>query len=291
MNFEAFTDDIARNGWNVFGVEVYKGGRLAHRFGDTEGRHPIYSATKTITSIAAGMAADEGKLDIHRSVLEYLPAGAVRKMSGAQRAVYEEITVKRLLTMSVCGYPFGPGGESWLETALGCEIPDVGKKEFDYSNVPAYLVGVAAANAAGENLYEYLTRKLFEPLGIIRPPHQSCPDGYFYGASGMELSVHELSQIGLMLYQGGVYEGRRLLSEEYVREATAVQQMNREGGYGYFIWKYRDGFSINGKWGQKCYVLPEKGLMVTFLSHMEQKCPALRESMERNILGVEPAGH
>ena len=286
IRFGAFIESIQKNKWNVFGVEYHEKGQLTRRWGDRENRHPIYSATKTITSIAVGMLADEGKMDIHRSMLEYLPEEAVRKMTDKQRAVYEEITVKRLMTMSVGGYPFRPSGESWLDEALGYEIPDVKKREFDYSNVSAYLVGVAAANAAGEHLYEYLDRKLFHPLGIEKPPYLNCPDGYFYGATGMELTVNELSRIGLMLMQGGVYEGKRILSEEYVKEATSVQQMNKEGGYGYFIWKYRDGFSINGKWGQKCYVLPESGRMVTYLSHIEEKCPELRESMERKMLGL-----
>ncbi len=290
IRFGSFIEEIQKNKWNVFGVEYHEKGQTTRRWGDKVNRHPIYSATKTITSIAVGMAADEGKMDINRSVLRYLPEAAVRKMTEAQRAVYEKITVERLLTMSVVGYPFRPAGESWLDAALSYEIPDVNKREFDYSNVSAYLAGVAAAEAVGENLYEYLTRKLFEPLGIVNPPYMTCPDGYFYGASGMELTVGELSRIGLLLMQGGVYEGKRLLSEEYVKAATAVQQMNREGGYGYFIWKYRDGFSINGKWGQKCYVLPEKGRMVTYLSHIEEKCPGLKESMERKMLGIEPAG-
>ena len=67
--------------------------------------------------------------------------------------------------------------------------------------------------------------------------------------------------------------------------ASSVQQMNREGGYGFFLWKYRDGFSINGKWGQKCYILPKEKIMVTFLSHLEDGSGDLSESMERHILG------
>ena len=62
--------------------------------------------------------------------------------------------------------------------------------------------------------------------------------------------------------------------------------MNREGGYGYFIWKYRDGFRISGKWGQRCYVLPERGLIISHLSHMEEDSHKLTESMERHLLGI-----
>lgn len=287
MNFNSFVNDVEKNQWNIFGVEVYVDGKLAHQYGDTaKQRYPIYSATKTITSIAVGMAVDEGKLDIKESVLEYLPESATSKLSKEQFEVYKHITTKRLLTMSVSGYPFRPSGESWLEESLLCPIAGGDKREFNYSNISAYLAGVVASCAVGEDLCQYLNRKFFTPLGIVNPPCLRCPDGYFYGASGMELSVHELSKIGLLLYNGGVYEGKRILSEEYVKEATSVQQMNREGGYGYFTWKYRSGFSINGKWKQKCYVLPEDKVVVTYLSHIEDDTPDLKESMEMHILGI-----
>ncbi len=281
MNFDQFIRDIEENQWNVFGVEVYEDGRLIHSYGDTvENRHPIYSATKTITSIAVGMAADEGKLDIKKGVLRYLPEEVVGKMLSEQRKAYESITVERLLTMSVAGYPFRPGGATWLEEALNYPLPEAEKREFNYSNVSAYLAGVAASCALGEDLYQYLKRKLFDPLEIASPPCGRCPEGYFYGATGMELTVHELSKIGQLLCDGGYYKGKQLVSEAYVKAATAVQQMNREGGYGYFIWKYGEGFSINGKWGQKCYVLPQKRQVITFLSHMENAAP-LKESARR----------
>jgi len=285
MNFQAFVNDIQQNQWPVYGVEVYQDGELIRWYGDTsEHRYPIYSATKTITAIAAGMAVDEGKLDLKQSVLLYLPRKAVEEMGERQRQVYQNISIKQLLTMSVSGYPFRPSGENWLRDALQCPLNHPEQPVFEYSNISAYLVGVAAACAVGEDLYQYLNRKLFTPLSIVNPPCGRCPDGYFYGASQMELTVNELSRIGLLLVNGGVYGGRRIVSEAYVKEATAIQQMNREGGYGYFIWKYRDGFSINGKWGQKCYVLPAEGKMITYLSHMERGSEAVRKSMERSIL-------
>lgn len=287
MNFSAFINDIVQNRWEVYGVEVYSDGKLLHRFGDTtDHRHPIYSATKSITAIAAGMAVDEGRLDITKSVIDYLPADAVRKMPKTQLSVYRSVTVQRLMSMSVDGYPFRPSGSSWLETALNTPLPNVNERVFSYSNVSAYLVGVAVSCALKEDLYSYLTRKLFEPLGISEPPFARCPDGYFYGASSMELTVNELSRIGRMLYQGGVYEGQRLLSESFVRDASSIQQINREGGYGYFFWKYLDGFSINGKWKQKCYILPAKKLMITYLSNIQDSSCTIRESMEKHLLAL-----
>ena len=287
MNFNAFMNDIEKNQWKVHGVEVYQEGQLIHSWGNTcETKFPIYSATKTVTSIAVGMAYDEGKMDLEKSVLDYIPAEYVREMTEEQIVAFRQVTIERLLTMSVAGFPFRPEGESYLKFSLSCPLSNVQERSFDYSNISAYLVGVAVTNAVGEDLVEYLNRKLFEPLHIENPVCGRCPDGYFYGASNMELSVHDLSQIGLLLYHGGVYEGKRLLSEEYVKLATGIRQMNREGGYGYFIWKYRDGFSINGKWKQKCYILPEQGIMVTYLADIQDDSHELLESMERNILGI-----
>ena len=131
-----------------------------------------------------------------------------------------------------------------------------------------------------------LFRSVFDPLGIKKFEYMRCPEGYFYGASGAKLTVNDLSKLGLLLYNKGIFDGERILSEKYVKEATSIQQMNREGGYGYFIWKYLDGFSINGKWGQKCYVLPERKLIVSFLSHIEDDTSPLRKSMEMNCLEI-----
>lgn len=285
MDYSAFTRDIEQNHWNIFGVEVYRDGQLVHSWGDTtRERHNTYSVTKSVTAIAAGMARDDGRFDFNRSVLDYLPERYVSVMAGAQRERYRGITIRRLMTMSIPGYPFRPEGDSWLAASLAYPLPKVSEQRFDYSNIPAYLVGVALTQALGEPLDDYLNRRLFGPLGIGSPVLAHCPEGYFYGASGMELTVHELSQIGLLLLHGGVYGGQRIVSEAFVREATSVQQMNREGGYGYFIWRYRDGFSFNGKWKQKCYILPSAGLVITFLGHIEEECPGLRASMERNLL-------
>ena len=78
MDFDAFVRDIQDNQWEVFGAEVYECGELVHQYGDTEkSRYPIYSATKTIISIATGIALDQGKFKIERTVLDYLPASAL----------------------------------------------------------------------------------------------------------------------------------------------------------------------------------------------------------------------
>lgn len=285
MNFDAFTKDIINNKWNVYGTEVYKDGVLLHSFGDTtENLHELYSATKTVLSLAVGIAYDEGIFDLNKSILEYMPEKHRKRMSEKQVKTFEKLSVHRLLTMSIGDLPFRAEGESWLDYSLACEIKNPDEKTFNYSNINSYLVGVALTNALGRDLGEFIEERLFKPLDITRFEYTRCPEGYFYGASGMRLTVHDLSKFGLLLFNKGVYNGNRIVSEEYVEMATSIQQMNREGGYGYFIWKYRDGFSINGKLKQKCYILPNSGIIVTYLSNIEDPGNALKCSMEKWIL-------
>lgn len=287
MNFDAFVADIEKNAWKVHGVEVYENGKLTHSYGDTvDDIYDIYSATKTILSIAVGIAYDRGLIDLNESVLRYLPVKKVASMSLSQKETFEKITIHRLLTMSVGDFPFRPEGNSYLDFSLACVVKKPEEKVFHYSNISVYLVGVALTEAFQADLGKVIEESILKPLGITKYEYGRCPEGYFYGASQMKLTVHELSQVGLLLCNKGMYDGKRILSEEYVQKATSVQQMNREGGYGYLIWKYRDGFSINGKWGQKCYCLPNQGIMVTYLSHIEDNSHDLLDSMERNILGL-----
>ncbi len=284
-DFNGFVKEIQEQGWPVYGLELWQDGRLDAAFGDTQNtRYPIYSVTKSMVSIAVGMASEDGLLNINDCVLQYLPAKYVQTMSAKQQETYGHITLRRLMTMSVGGFPFRPSGSNWLEEALSIPLENPDVRTFSYSNVPAYLTGVAVSSAVDERLDRYLNRRLFAPLGIPDPPCQFSPEGFFYGATGMELTVNELSRIGLMLSNEGTYAQKQIVPPAYVKEATSVQQLNREGGYGYFFWKYRDGFSLNGKWGQKCYVLPEQKMVITFLSHMEEGSDAVRKCMEKHLL-------
>ena len=284
MNFQNLIDTVKQNNWELHGIEVFQKGQIVEKYQEKSGRHPIYSATKSITSLAVGMAVDDGKFDINESLYEYLKSEIPVYTNTKQMENLKQITIKRLLTMSVSGYPFRPEGDNWLEYSLMYPLDNVEEKVFDYSNISAYLVGVAVAKALDRHLYDYLEERLFVPLQILKPLYQNCPSGYFYGASGMQLTVEELAKIGQLCLQKGIYNGQRVVSEEYLSEATTVQQANREGGYGYFFWKYKDGYRISGKWGQRCLLFPDKDLMITYLSNMEHGSEKLSQAVEEFIL-------
>ena len=285
LNYEAFKKDILLNNWKVFGVEIYENGKLAYSFGDTNTNvHPIYSVTKSILAIAVGIALDRNLIDLEKNILYYVPPKYTSGLSKELREKWEKVTLSKLMTMSVPGFPFRAPDDNYMDFSFSIKDFRPDENKFEYSNIPAYLVGVALTEALGEDVGEFIEKNILEPLEITDATYSRCSKGYFYGASGMFLSVNDLSKIGLLLYNGGEYNGKRIVSEEFVKKATSVLQMNHEGGYGYFIWKFHEGFCMSGKFKQECFILPERGLIVTYLADIEDGSSYLLKSMEKNIL-------
>lgn len=287
LGYEDFKKDILKNHWKVFGVEIYEDGELAYSFGDTKDNvYPLYSCTKSILSIAVGIALDQNKIDLSKDSLYYIPEKYKANLSKEQKEKWEKLSLHRLMTMSVPGFPFRAPDDNYMDFSLANEDFNPDEVSFNYSNICSYIVGVALTEALGEDAWEFIQKNILKPLDITDATCSRCSKGYFYGASGMEMSVNDLSKVGLLLYNKGVYNGKRIVSEEYLNKATSILQMNLEGGYGYYFWKYLEGYSMNGKFKQKCYILPERKLIITYLADIEDGSNVLRESMEKHVLGL-----
>lgn len=281
---QAFLNRCRLKEWPVYGVTVWRQGVCLGSWQENPNqRYPVYSATKSFTATAVGMAAQEGALCLQAPILHYL-AKEIGELPPAQRAVWEKVSLERLLTMSVEGFPFRPReGEDWMKQAFCCPIhPE--KRVFAYSNFPAYLVGAALENAVGESLMDYMRPRLLAPLGIADLPHRLCPRGHFYGASEMELTVEELALFGRLYEQKGCLGGTRYLSEAWVQQATSCQIENDRGGYGYFFWRYRDGFCIRGKWGQFCLINPKQHTVAACVAHVPKEADELLSMLDETLL-------
>lgn len=254
---------------NVYGIEIHKSGQLIYKLNLAEDiRYPIYSATKTITSAAFGIARSEGKISEEDFLADYIDTKYINLLEPKQRDHFKKLKLKRFLTMSVQGFPFRPSGDDWIEYSLLSNEDYSKPPVFSYSNVTAFLVGAACENAVNMPLYDYLDQKLFAPLEIDKPEYQTSPAGGFNGATGMKLTVDELSRIGRLYLNGGTFKGHRILPEVWVKDTVLKRIDNEEGGYGYFVWVNPDCFRISGKWGQKSLVYPNKDLVVTYLSNL-----------------------
>ncbi|MDF2486848.1 MAG: serine hydrolase [Herbinix sp.] len=269
-----FVTMVQENHMQVYGIVVIQNGeKVAEHHFVLEERRNLYSATKSITSTAVGMAIEEGYFRLEDSILPYLEKELVGEVSQEQLDHLSKITVERLLTMSILDYPFERlTCDHWLKHILSIPLPNIDRRKFHYNNFTSYLAGVIVENTTGMPMLDFLKPRLFDPLHIPQVTCAYSPEGHFYGSTGMMLTVNELSRIGQLYLQMGSYEGKELISEQWVRKATAKQIENREGGYGYYFWRQEhNSYRASGKWGQICAVLPDKNAVITILSNLEEE--------------------
>lgn len=252
------------------------------RFTPTE-KHDLRSITKSVTSLLVGIALGEGKFPpLDSAVIDFFPEYSELRTPDKAR-----ITFRHLLTMS--------DGLVWDEDKLWndrannerllLEAKDPYRYAlqqpvalppgtlFNYSGGATSLLGAALAKAVGRKVDVYAKEKLFEPLGIVDfewLPFVNNPDPAAFG--GLRLRPRDLAKIGQILLTDGVWNGKRVLPEGWVAEATKPR-LNTDGSlfyYGYQWWLGRSllrGRDLSwvggfGNGGQRLYVVPALELVV-----------------------------
>ncbi|WP_232548338.1 serine hydrolase domain-containing protein [Propioniciclava soli] len=268
-----------RGGLPVYGITVDRlAAPLVARQYRADERVNLYSAAKTFTSLAVGIARDEGLLDLDDRALDLLPAPARRPSAEAS-----DVTVAHLLTMT-------PGHEHTLFTDeelrsddilgdfwAGPFVAEPGTR-FHYSSACSYVLGRIVEHRSGEPLRDYLDQRLFGPLGIWNPLWASCPRGHTWGGTGLHLTTREFARLGALLLRRGHVDGRRLVSEEWV-DLMASATVDSSGWtpdvegrrYGLHVWLCTPpgAYRADGRYGQHCVVLPEHAAAVTVTAHHE----------------------
>lgn len=240
-------------------------------------RRNIYSASKSVTSIAAGFALHEGLFSLSDRLVDVFAGSLPEKVDG----FLPEVTVRDLLTMSL-GQETAclMGGErptlpetDWVRYVLGRPFPLKPGDKFVYNNAGPYLMGILIQQKAGCDLVSYLMPRLFGPLQIPRPMWEQDPMGYTFGAGGLFLTCQELHRFGLFCLQKGMWENQRLLPPDYFDQALSFQQKNdgpdefNGSGYGYLFW-LGDHHSVraDGKYGQLSILLPQQDSVITLMA-------------------------
>lgn len=120
---------------------------------------------------------------------------------------------------------------------------------------------------------DYLDLKLFRYMGIRDVYWDRTADGTIQGGTGFHASCDDAAKLGLLYLNRGVWNGRRLLSEEWIDEASAIHSDNAphewvdwRSGYGYQFWTCsRGGYRGDGAFGQYCFILPDHGIVAAAL--------------------------
>ena len=243
-----------------------------------EQAHLLYSLSKSFTSTAAAFAVAEGLLDLDATVLSYFPELDSEITDRRSRS----ILVRHVAAMA-SGHLEETVDQAWaldpVEPVRGFLLipPDQEPGSvFAYNQPCTYTLAAIVQRQTGQTLTEYLRPRLFDPLGIGQVGWQQHPNGRDIGWTGLHATTDAIARLGLLYLQGGVWDGQRLLSEEWVAEATRVQvrtpnepNPDWRRGYGFQFWRSRYGYRGDGAYGQLCLVLPEQDAIIATTAETE----------------------
>ncbi|WP_405167707.1 beta-lactamase family protein [Nocardia sp. NBC_01499] len=237
----------------------------------------IWSATKSVVSVLAGIAWDQGKLDISAPIDRYLPPGL-------GDAEHRSITVANLLTessgMKVGVLAEGATGVIPIEPnsavqALGVPLDHPPGTVFSYSQRNVDLLSYVIELAIGEPLQQFAQRELFDPLGIARGDYYWARDraGHTYGYAHLMIPPNDFAKLGLLVSNDGRWGTKQIVSTEYLRKARQPSQANK--CYGYLFWVGpgcaeqasnlpADVYMMAGLGLQNVFVMPSLDLVVVW---------------------------
>ena len=240
-----------------------------------EGPHDVASVTKSITSLLVGIAIDKGLIaSVRQPVVSLLPAG--RSAPDDQR---QAMTVEHLLTMTSgldCG--FEPGeqelaamrrSDDWAAFALALPMRAAPGMQYAYCSCNNHLLSAILSARTGGSALAFARTHLFDPLGITTASWPADTHGRTHGWGDLHLLPKDLAKIGELYRNGGMWNGRRILSESWVRQSTQPHVRVREGvGYGYSWWintaREPAIYEAVGRGGQRVAVVPDKELVIVF---------------------------
>ena len=272
----------------LYGLLVIKNGHLIaegyFNEGTVDRKNQLQSATKSFTSALVGIALDQGCLSsVDQKMIDFFPEFAGQITDPRK----EQITIRDMLQM-LSGYPFEETDPALFEALLwGDYLPlivhfplvsDPGT-EFQYSNVTSHLLGVIVARACDTDLKSYAQEHLFSQIDSeLGDVWIKDRDGYYIGLAGMHVTARDMAKFGLLYLNDGEYEGKQVLSADWVRES--LQRYSevcwggwmscgygyfRDLGYGYQWWSARAGdhyFNYASGHGGQYIVLLDKLDMV-----------------------------
>ncbi len=243
-------------------------------------RHMLYSLSKSFTSSAVGFAVTEGKLKVTDNVISFFPDDLPATVSEHLAA----LRIRDLLTMSVGHAQDSTGAiretENWVKSFLALPIANPPGTEFLYNSGATYMLSAIVQKVTGRRLLDYLTPRLFDPLGIIGATWETCPKGINTGGWGLSVETESLAKFGQMYLQKGAWNQKQILPAAWVEEATTFkiqqpaadlermkQQSDWHQGYCYQFWRCRhNGYRGDGAFGQFTIVLPDQDAVISITS-------------------------
>lgn len=283
--------------WQIKSVIVRQGSCVADEW-HASGRdtlEPIYSCTKSALSALFGFALQDGSVrSLEQPISDFFAGKAFAGPKEEER--WSGIRIRHLLTMTP-GFdwpdfdkPYKPfrASSDPIGFVLTRPLRHEPGEAFTYNSGASHLLSAILTQATGMPAHRYGKERLFEPLGF-RAVRWSARDGICEGGTGMALYGHDLAKLGALYMQGGLWEGRRLLPEEWISESTRMHHKALlhykppvYGGYGYHWWcspkahnGCADSYFAFGHGGQYLLVVPEAELVIVVRKKITKRNDAI----------------
>ena len=269
---------VVRHGYLV--SESYFAGQ------DENTLHPVYSVTKSVTSSLVGIALEQRRLaSLGQRALGFFPGHLPTRHPSPEK---DAITLEDLLTMRAGlewdegTYPYTDGRNSavqlgtstdWIGFVLDLPTSGVRGRDFRYNSGASLLLGGVLRSATGVATHDWARTVLFEPLEIRSHRWEVGPGGVTNTGWGLHLRPRDMARFGLLFLRNGDWDGRAVLSAEWVRSSTApVVRLSDDWHYGYQWWRMplsaqrpsgNDDIRVAQGWGgQLIFVAPTLDMVV-----------------------------
>ena len=251
---------------------------------DATTRHYLASQSKSVTSLLFGIAMDRGDiLNVDDRIETYF---APEYSSNFQNGK-ELITIKHLLTMS-SGLPWNENppatGDMYqlftardpIQYILTQSLESTPGQRFHYNSGSTNLLGEIVRRRSAQNLLQFARANLFTPLGISNIDLKIIRGETYFASGGFFLTPRDMAKIGQLCLNGGVWNGRTIVSKQWLEESTRSwiypTEFGMGNGYGYQWWM--NEFTAGGKqyhayfaagWGEQLmFVFPTEKMIVLF---------------------------
>jgi CubicO group peptidase (beta-lactamase class C family) len=243
-------------------------------------KHIMFSASKTFTATAIGLAVSENRLKVTDKVISFFPYSQPDSVSDYMK----ELSVQNLLTMSVGQDPepwvMGTDGD-WINAFLKTAPVNKPGSVFKYNNAATFMLSAIVQQVTGQTVFDYLQPRIFRPLAIRGIDWDLSPQGISLGMIGLRLRSEDMAKFGQLLLSNGVWNGKQLIPKEWIKEATSFKiQTSVPGskdsmklsdwgqGYCYQMWRGRNNtVRLDGMGGQFVVLIPDKDAIVVLTAN------------------------
>lgn len=261
---QRFIDECMEKEKELHSIAVIRHGKVACEayrapYGPNH-KHMMYSVSKSFTSTAIGFAINEGYFALDTKFLDIFPEARKEKRD----EYLEKLTVEDLLTMR-SGFSVTPfmdkTKDNWFNDIISSKWVSEPGSTFLYISENMYLLCCMIHKKTGMSVMEFLTPRLFEPLGIENAFWETDPRGIEAGGWGMMLSPEDLAKFTLCYQQMGMFGGKQVIPRSWVEQATSYhadssvsnKEIDSVEGYGYCFWRnggYKKSYRADGMFSQ-----------------------------------------